>query len=216
MKTSLRRFWIRLTADRKRFGILCGALMVGLLLWARLIVVSQPPRMALADPAGSKSSASGDGVAGGQDPAKPSGADNSKSGKGPRSRNERSPIPVELFAKPSHDPFVISPIYFPKPTAIAPVIEQVPKSEVEPVEDSVQAEARVYAHRRVLVERMKLEAAFGNAWAVIDGRKYRVGEAIASGAGSEISFRLMEVKQRSVVLECEGRRFELQMVTPGS
>lgn len=212
MKTSLRRIWIRLTADRKRFGILCAALMIGFLMWARLIVVSQPPRMAVADPISPIATAQThhDGS-----PSR-TGADNAKQGKGAGSRAEGSPISVELSAKPSHDPFVISPIYFPKPTPIAQTIELRPKLGAEPVEDSMQVAARIAAHRRAVVERMKLEAAFGNSWAVIDGRKYRVGEEIARLAGSEIWFRLVEIRQRSVILECEGRQFELQMATPGS
>jgi hypothetical protein len=212
MQSSIRRFWIRLTADRKRFGILCAALMIGLLLWARLIVVSQPPRMALAEPTDASATASTTG----ENSPGAAGADNAKPGKRTGSRADGSPISVELSAKPSHDPFVISPIYFPKPTPIAQTIELRPKSEAEPVEDSMQIAARIAAHRRAVVERMKLEAAFGNSWAVIDGRKYRVGDQIGRLAGSEIWFELVEIRQRSVILECEGRQFELQMATPGS
>jgi hypothetical protein len=221
MSVTLRRFWIRLTADRRRFGILCAALAIGLLLWGRLIIVSQPPRTAVADPVPESNSSRQPS----SNPNAGTGADNTKSGKGVGTRGERSPIAVELYAKPSHDPFVISPIYFPKPTAIAQAVQVSPKLDVEPVEDSVQAQARLQAHRRAIVERMKLEAAFGESWAVIDGRKYRVGDVVPAvgerpggGAGSmeSGSFRLVEIRQRSVVLECEGRQFELQMATPGS
>ena len=45
----LRRFGVRLTADRKRFGLLCTLLAVALLFWTRLIVIKQIPRTALAE-----------------------------------------------------------------------------------------------------------------------------------------------------------------------
>lgn len=41
--------WQRMTADRKRFGLLCALIAVGLLLWARIIVIERPQRTAVAD-----------------------------------------------------------------------------------------------------------------------------------------------------------------------
>ena len=52
MSPKLRRIWIQLTTDRKRFGILCAMVALGLLLWGRLIVVSNLPRTAVAEPQG--------------------------------------------------------------------------------------------------------------------------------------------------------------------
>jgi hypothetical protein len=46
----LRRFGVRLTADRRRFGILCMLMAVALLFWTRLIVIKRIPRTALAEP----------------------------------------------------------------------------------------------------------------------------------------------------------------------
>jgi hypothetical protein len=45
----LRRFGVRLTADRRRFGILCLLMAVALLFWTRLIVIKRIPRTALAE-----------------------------------------------------------------------------------------------------------------------------------------------------------------------
>ena len=45
----LRRFGVRLTADRRRFGILCMLMAVALLFWTRLIVIKRIPRTALAE-----------------------------------------------------------------------------------------------------------------------------------------------------------------------
>ena len=46
----MRKTWQQLTADRRRFGLFCGLLFVGLLLWARIIVIARPARTAVAEP----------------------------------------------------------------------------------------------------------------------------------------------------------------------
>ena len=46
----LKRMWLQITADRRRFGLFCGLLLVGLLLWARIIVIARPARTAVAQP----------------------------------------------------------------------------------------------------------------------------------------------------------------------
>ena len=50
MNKKMRLTWQRLIADRRRFGLFCALLMVGLLLWARIIVIARPPRTAVAAP----------------------------------------------------------------------------------------------------------------------------------------------------------------------
>ncbi|MEE2912472.1 MAG: hypothetical protein VX436_01565 [Planctomycetota bacterium] len=49
MKQKIKQTWQRLTADRKRFGFFCSLLLIALLLWARVIVITRPPRTAVAD-----------------------------------------------------------------------------------------------------------------------------------------------------------------------
>lgn len=44
-----KRFWTWLTASRKRFSFACLLVVFGLLLWSRLILVSNMPRTAIAD-----------------------------------------------------------------------------------------------------------------------------------------------------------------------
>ena len=46
---SIRRLTLQLTADRRRFGVFCGLLVVGMLFWTRLIVIQDMPRVAMAD-----------------------------------------------------------------------------------------------------------------------------------------------------------------------
>ena len=48
MPIPLQRLWIQITSDRRRFGMLAGGLLLGALLWARIIVISNPPRTAVA------------------------------------------------------------------------------------------------------------------------------------------------------------------------
>lgn len=218
---ALRKLWIQLTADRKRFGALCAALCVGILLWARLIVVSQPPRTALANPAAPEGLKGDEGVATpkpqGSGPG--AGADNARGSNGPgfvaRHRG-RTPIRVALWATPEHDPFVIDPLYFPKLAPFTDSTQDASKSQPEPVEEPLQTEARIIAQLRALVERLKLEAAIGTSMAVIDGKTYRLGNEVPTAGGSQVRFTLTEVRRRSVILECEGRRFELQMASPGT
>ena len=50
MNRKVRLIWQRLTADRRRFSLFCTLLLVGLLLWARIIVIARPPRTAVANP----------------------------------------------------------------------------------------------------------------------------------------------------------------------
>ena len=50
MHKKMKRTWQRLTSDIRRFGLFCGLLFVGLLLWARIIVIARPARTAIAEP----------------------------------------------------------------------------------------------------------------------------------------------------------------------
>ena len=49
MFNALKRGWIWLTASRKRFSFALTLALVGLLLWSRLIILSNLPRTAVAD-----------------------------------------------------------------------------------------------------------------------------------------------------------------------
>jgi hypothetical protein len=50
MNKKMQMMWQRLIADRRRFSLFCTLLFVGLLLWARIIVIARPPRTAVASP----------------------------------------------------------------------------------------------------------------------------------------------------------------------
>lgn len=228
MQSKLRRFWIRVTADRKRFGALCAALAVGLLLWARLIVVSHPPRTALAS---DQSMIPNGGGPGANVPLMHENLSGEIDARVNPTRAAlglpRQPLVVQLDADPTHDPFVISPRYFPNSKTFSDTANDAGKSRVETAEEPAeQAEARITTQLLALAERFTLEAVLGNSMAVIGGRKYRVGDSISSRATADSpvankesarhQFKLVEIKRRSVILECEGRKFELQMAAPGT
>jgi hypothetical protein len=204
MSVRLRRLWIQLSSDRRRFAALGVMLFVGLLLWARIIVVSRMPRMAVAT-----------------EVASAHGSDNSKTGQSPggdaKSKADREPVVIELAVNPGRDPFVISRQYFPKPTPSPEVTALEGKSGPKAAEDSEQSRIRRVAVLRGAVEGLKLEAAMGGSMALISGKPYRQGDWItvspARQAGADpIRFQIHDVKQRSVILECEGERFELKMI----
>jgi len=96
----VRRFGIRVTADRKRFAVLCVLSAVALLFWTRLIVIKRIPRTALAEPevqVETMTNSLGTGDSG-------------------------PPITVVLPDRPSRDPFAIDTAFF--PSAAAPVDAQ--------------------------------------------------------------------------------------------
>lgn len=192
MLVVLRRFWIQITSDRKRFGVLCAMLALGLLLWSRIIVTSNLPRTAVA----------GDGT--GPDPL---------TGVGPRSgtsdKSAGPPVRVRLARLPDRDPFLISEEHFPKPTPVASLNE-------DPAKAPPNAAEKLEQELKALVKRFELEAVMqGRPMAVINGTTYRLYDLIPAVGNDQIRFMLAEVKHRSVILRYEDHRFELQMEYPG-
>jgi len=196
--------WIQLVSDKRRFGMLCAALSVGLLLWARLIIVSKVPRTAVADEATVAAQTDQGMAAGSQRPT----AKRSRTG---------APLRVEFSESPGRDPFVINPDYFPQPIVARESDEAAPKLAVQTAEGVDQVEARRTTQLSTLADTLRLEAALGDAMAVINGRRVRPGEGmdVKDGSGQQAVFKLETIRQRSVILECEGRRYELQMAAPG-
>lgn len=213
LSASLRRVWIQLTADRRRFGVLCATFGVGLLLWARLIIVSNVSRTAVADqPAvgtSGKDETKRDQTRRAAD--KPGATDSTKG-----AALARTALEVRLSSRCERDPFVISPVYFPKALSSASVKPEAGKLPTEPAEDASQKQARVIARLRQLLGSVRLEAAMGSSMAVIDGKRYRVGDVLPPMGSERVEFTLSEVKQRSVILEYQGHRFEIEMSVPGA
>ena len=200
MPVILRRLWIQLTADRRRFGMFCAMILVGLLLWSRIIVTSNVPRTAVAE----------DEVAI-SDAHSPTGENMINA----TDNRRRTPVNVELAESPIRDPFLINDEYFPKPTSPDVLPQDQAKLLQRPAEVSGEPEALVATQLRALVSRFTLEAVMkGRPMAIISGRTYQLGDWIPAVDNEAVRFRLDEVRERSVVLECKDHRFELKMESP--
>lgn len=197
MPQSLQRIWIRLTADRRRFGILVAMVLVGLLLWGRVIIVSSPPRRAVA----------GSGERLTQKPA--------ETPRGGSASSENPPAPpreVALASEMTRDPFRINPQHFPRPTPPAKEARDDGKSGSSPADDEARDEALRVGRIEAAARNLTLEAVMkGASLAVIDGRTLRVGDSVSSPKHPGFDFTLIEVGDRSAVLECEGIRVELRL-----
>jgi hypothetical protein len=231
----MRRLWMRLTADRKRFVLLCTALVVGMLLWGRMIVLTNVPRTAVANE---------EGQAIGSRQRSEHGVPRSESSTRNSELRQPTAVHIHLDALPNRDPFVISNEHFPKPVVESPSPPDQGKSPADVVESEEAREARLMAVLGEAVSRLRLEAVMmgsqgSEPMVVINGRTYRRGDVITisasptdagglggagrrgdrggAGAGNrerpDIRFRLVEVEQRSAVLDFDGRRFELNMAT---
>ena len=208
MPVVFQRIWIQLTSDRKRFAALCAMIVAGLLLWSRIILISNIPRTAVAGEtaatAGLKASGDGSLAAG---PGR--GADNSK----PIAR-------IELWRAPIRDPFLINPSFFPKsnePEQITPVPDKLLTQDAE-----VPAAAAARATRQANVYRLTAVMS-AQELAVINERVYRKGDEIAPPRDLKESvlakFTLMEVRDTSVEIQTEANgsvfKFVLKLNQPG-
>ena len=189
LQVLLRRMLVQLTADRRKFALLCALAAIGLLFWARIIVIKNLPRAVMADGEGAI-------VASMENP-----------GNGTTSHNqpELSRM-VVLEEVPGRDPFALNSMWFNGLEEDVSLSNDQPKSTPRTSEDPEQ-----------VITRLRLEAVMqGSPMAVISGRTYRPGEMIDSQDSGSIRFVLIEVQRRSVVLEYEGRRYELRMGGSGT
>ncbi|MEE8458628.1 MAG: hypothetical protein V3S08_02080 [Phycisphaerales bacterium] len=196
MQLVLRRLWIQITSDRKRFSLLCAMLIIGLLLWGRIIVTSNLPRMAVAD-----------------DPVRNVGTPGPGGGS---DKHVKRTVEVTFARTPNRDPLLISDQHFPKPTPVELLGQDNPKFGPDAAENQQQADARFTRELRRLVGTLKLEGVMQDTMAVINGNTIRLNDWVAAGKPGQALFQLTEIGHRSVTLECEHRRFRLQMDYPGT
>ncbi|MHC4827470.1 MAG: hypothetical protein ACYTEY_13015 [Planctomycetota bacterium] len=174
-------------------------LALGLLLWGRIIVTSNLPRTAMAN---------------GDDPNLLLPPD---PGPGSSDKPLGPPVKVTLARQPRRDPFLISDEHFPKPTPVEVLPQDGSKSGGNATENTNRTDERLTRELRAQVDRFKLTAVMqGRPMAVINGKSYRLYSWIQAVGNDEYRFQLVEVGDRSVVLEYEGRRFRLRMVFPGN
>jgi hypothetical protein len=169
------------------FAVVAWAKPMGLLLWARIRILTSLPKTAIAD--------------------EKTLAENT-----PREPVAPSEFDSGLSAMPEvrTDPFRIDPHIFPKanpPAVVPPVPDIKPKTE-GPSADETRREMSRAAGRAA--ERFRLQSAGrGLSMAVIDGRTYRVGEVLEGADG--FRFTLVEVLEGAAIVEWEAERFELRL-----
>lgn len=204
MHVKLRRLWIQMTADRKRFALLCAMLALGMLLWARILIVRNVPRTVVAEEETEQ-------VASAESRSKEDSSESALSSTSGAVRKE-DVVVVAMDTSLERDPFVISPKFFPKPAVEQEFGKDRDKSGSQAVEDSQSTSDQWLASLRDRVQRFRLEAILSNPpLASINGRTYRLGDEIAADPQDTIRFTLTEVRERSVILEYEEQSFELKL-----
>lgn len=162
---------------------------MGLLLWARIKILTNIPRTAIAEPDG--------------------GA--------PVLVRERpdlaEPQELRVPGRPATDPFRIDDTVFPVPAPPAETSRTGAKATAGNAEEVDPAQVRE-RERAAMAASFRVQAAGqGMEIAVVGGRTLRVGQSIEGSDGT--AFRLVEVRGDGVVLECEGTRYEVTIARPG-
>lgn len=201
MSVMLQRIWIQVTGDRRRFVVLCAAALIGLLLWSRIILISNIPRTAVAEEAGDSQ------VAGG-----------GLTGTATIVNNPKPTLRITLPRTPQRDPFAPPSSYLPNSLQMLQNVQDTGKSGPNSADLTGVAAADLTAMLKSEAARYKLEALMpGQDLAVINGHVYRAGMKIELPDTKNplaLSFKLAEVKPRSVVIDHEGHTFELTLEPP--
>ena len=203
MMIVIKRLWIQLTADRKRFAALCTCAAAGLLLWARLILVSDMPRTVLADPdSGEVGAIGGDGDG---RTAPDRGANSAHYQRGV------SQI-ITLDVNPRRDPFELPSQIFPKP------IKTNGNGEGTLTPATGQSEIHLAKHIELLREQVRSYKLGGSlpehGLALINGETYSQGDVVFT---SELGINVVlgDIDQRHVTLIIGNHRESLRMSNPG-
>ena len=179
-------------SSRKRLSLGIAVGMLGLLLWSRLIVVSNMPRTAVADDEGGQS-VSNTGW--------------------PSDKSSDS----ELQVKPAVEPNSLPPTdwskIIPKSSLDELLLREEGKLRPQGTDKSEQEAIRNHielirdAIQHVRLESIRLE----QSAARINGRSYKTGDRIAMKNFESLHITLVEVRSHSVILKCQDRRFELRI-----
>lgn len=160
---------------------------LGLLLWARIRLLTSIPRTAMATEADETIAAV---------PAPPAFPD----------------LPdADLPAPGLRDPLAISPRHFPRANDPRGLTETSPKSGVGRVDDEQRAAALLRERLAGIVGRLRVQGLVpGRGVALIDGRVRRVGESFPSAVDGT-TVRLVAVEQSMVVVECGDLEFDIRL-----
>jgi hypothetical protein len=114
------------------------------------------------------------------------------------------------------DPLRISPRHFPRSTHSSAVPEVVEKSRVQEVDEEDQEKQLMQERLASIVSEIRVQGLIpGRGVALIDGRACKVGDDVPTKVGG-ISFRLLQVRMGSVVIEAGGHEFNLRLIAGGN
>ena len=192
-----RRLWIHVTADRRKFTVFCLMSTVGLLLWARLLIVSDIPRTAIAEP----------------DEVHPDRTAFSED----QVVFEEIPdgILVVLDDLPDRDPFAIDGEYFPDETS--PGTGSIFSEESDPDGDNggLLPDRSLQQIVEEHVRGLRVEAVMPRSdLAVIDGQVLGAGDTLEGLDLGGVPVTLVEVIEDTVVLACKQFHFFLTLDAP--
>lgn len=195
MRSHIKRLWVQVTHNRKRFGIMCTLLVVSLLLWGRLIILQDVPRTGYATPEDTPE-------------ATASAADSSET-----AALEELPVKeVEFATEPRRNIFMPSDWNSSQSSQLESTPLLTPKSDSDP-SDVENRDARHAARIRQEGEALRLDSLLLGARpiAVINGNVITIGDAVDG-------FVLEKVLDWGVVLVKENVRVELKRIkdAPGS
>ncbi len=181
------------TSDRKRMSLGIAVGVLGLLLWSRLIVVSNMPRTAVADDKVDTSIAN----------AENKSSDNA-TGKDPQDNPSRGPSSLRLENKSEIEP---------KPSLDEFLLREEGKSGTQEADKPMQ---EVFRNRNELirnaVQHLRLESIrLEHEEAEINGHSYTTDDRISLKNFESLHITLVEVRSQSVILMCQDRRFELRI-----
>ena len=182
--------WFASSRKRLSLGIAVGVL--GLLLWSRLIVVSNLPRTAVAEDEADQSA------------LKKGGSSDKSNG---------SELQVKPAAEPNSWPLEDWSEVVPKTTLDELLLREEGKLRPQGTDKSEQEAIRNHPELiRDAVQHLRLESTrLEQSAARINGRTYTTGDRIAMKNFESLHIMLVEVRTHSVILKCQDRRFELRI-----
>ena len=183
MNLDWQRSWQQLTKDKRKLGVAVVLLVVGLLLWGRLILTKDVPRTAVADPAAVAGEA--------DDAAEPA----------PVAAAVRPMVYLSLADQVERDLFALNPQLFP-PT------EEQPGLAVDDGDDEGDAspDSQVRRVRAEAAEVLSLQSTLQGAepLALINGELMKVGDKVHG-------FTVIKIGSRRVTLRKDGVNVHLEM-----
>lgn len=161
---------------------------LGLLLWARIRLLTSIPRTAMATES--------DEIVANSTPATPAFPD----------------LPeAALPASGVRDPFATSSRHFPNSTIPQGLSESTPKSAAGPADDETRAASVLRERLAGIVGRLRVQGLVpGRGVALIDGRVRRVGESFPAAVDGT-TVRLVAVERSMVVVECGDLEFDIRL-----